>query len=186
VPAVKQREDFSCGNAAALTILRFWRWDEFAVVGEEALYAPFETTEHGGTEPEPMAAFLRARGLDSVYRTGDVTLAELERAVDAREPPIVDLQAWRDDERKPWRETWDAGHYVVMVGYDAENLFFADPSVLTTGEYAFFPRSELDERWHDLAGTREVRVDRMVIFVRGGRPTWSPRGPAVRTATRMR
>ena len=85
------------------------------------------------------------------YVHGDVTLAQLERAVDAGQPPIVDLQAWRDVEH-PWTEVWDAGHYAILVGYDAEHLFFMDPSVLTAAAYAYMPRGELDERWHDLAG----------------------------------
>ena len=45
----------------------------------------------------------------------DVRTEELERAVLAGEPPIVDLQAWSDHDA-PWISTWDAGHYVVLVG----------------------------------------------------------------------
>ena len=72
-----------------------------------------------------------------------MTLAHLERAVDAGHPPIVDLQAWRDFEH-PWPEVWDAGHYCLLVGYDHEHLFFMDPSVLTVGAYAYMPRHELE------------------------------------------
>jgi len=106
VPPVKQMTNYSCGPAAALSMLRYWRWETFSRVDEGALHAPMGTTESQGTEPEPMVAYLRdVVGLDAEYRHGDVTLAELERAVDAGQPPIVDLQAWRDDLR-PWRETW--------------------------------------------------------------------------------
>ena len=86
-----------------------------------------------------------------------MTVGQLERAVDAGQPPIVDLQAWRDT-ALPWRETWDAGHYVLLVGYDAERLFVMDPSIMTPGAYAFLPRAELDERWHDLAGPEDARL----------------------------
>jgi ABC-type bacteriocin/lantibiotic exporter with double-glycine peptidase domain len=135
-------------------------------VEESALYAPLETTHARGTEPEPIAQLLRANGLEAQYRHGNVTVADLERAVDAREPPIVDLQAWTDHPL-PYRETWDAGHYVVMVGYDDERLYFADPSTMTPYGYVFLPRVELEERWHDLAGMSNDRVERMAIFVRG-------------------
>jgi Peptidase_C39 like family len=172
VPSVKQRTDFSCGNAATLAVLRFWLRDAYAHVDEAALYLPLETTRARGTEPEPIAAFLKGvAGLEAEYRYGDVTIADLERAIDARQPPIVDLQAWSDDDT-PWRDVWDAGHYVVMVGYDAHRLFFMDPGTLTPGPYAYLPRSELDERWHDLAGAHDDRVERMAIFVRGTSPTW--------------
>jgi predicted double-glycine peptidase len=169
VPVVIQRENFSCGPAATLAVLRYWRPNEYASIEERALYAPLETTDARGTEPEPIAALLRRSGLQAEYRYGDVTVADLERAVDGREPPIVDLQAWTDHSA-PYRETWDAGHYVVMVGYDSERLFFADPSTMTPHGYVFLPRGEFDDRWHDLAGERDDRVERMAIFVRGAAP----------------
>jgi predicted double-glycine peptidase len=185
VPVVKQATDFSCGAAATLSMLRLWRWDAYARVDERALYAALRTTGTHGTEPEPITEYLcnEAR-LDACYRHTDVTLAELEAAVDAGEPPIVDLQAWRDRDA-PWAETWDAGHYVILVGYDAERLFVMDPSVLTPGGYAFFPRAELSERWHDLTGPNDARVDRMTIFVRGRGPRWVPLAGGREGATRL-
>jgi hypothetical protein len=166
-------------------MLRYWRWETFSHVDEGSLHRPMRTTESQGTEPEPMVEYMRdVVGLDAEYRYGDVTLAELERAVDAEQPPIVDLQAWRDDAR-PWRDTWDAGHYVILVGYDAERLFVMDPSVLTPGAYGFLPRAELDERWHDLAGMDERRLDRMAIFVRGPGAHWMPDEPVEVNATRL-
>jgi predicted double-glycine peptidase len=176
VPVVQQSQGFSCGAAATLALLRFWRIDAYARVEEAALYDVLRTTQARGTEPEPMAELFKRSGLDARYRSGDVRVEDLEHAVDAREPPIVDLQAW-SDHAGPWRETWDAGHYVVMVGYDAERLFFLDPSRATPRGYAFLDRAELDERWHDLAGDDDVPVERMAIFVRGTRrwePTESP------------
>jgi hypothetical protein len=166
-------------------MLRYWRWETFSRVDEASLHMPLRTTETQGTEPEPIVEYLREIvGLDAEYRYGDVTLAELEKAVDAGQPPIVDLQAWRDDAR-PWQDTWDAGHYVLLVGYDAERLFVMDPSVLTTGAYAFLPRAELDERWHDLAGMDEMRLERMAIFVRGRGHHWVPDEPVETSATRL-
>jgi hypothetical protein len=166
-------------------MLRYWRWETFSTVDEMSLHMALRTTETQGTEPEPIVEYLREIvGLDAEYRHGDVTLAQLERAVDAGQPPIVDLQAWRDDGR-PWRDTWDAGHYVILVGYDAERLFVMDPSVLTTGAYAFLPRAELDERWHDLAGMDELRLERMAIFVRGPGCHWMPDEPVETSATRL-
>ena len=130
-----------------------------------------------------MVELLRSSGLQAEYRHGDVTIADLERAVDAGEPPIVDLQAWRERDA-PWRETWDAGHYVMMVGYDAETLFFADPSTMTPHGYAFLPRKELDERWHDLAGDRDEQLQRMAIFARGTR-RWASNAPPPPDAMRL-
>jgi predicted double-glycine peptidase len=184
VPVVKQETDFSCGAAATLSMLRLWRWEKYRDVGERSLYAALDTTEARGTEPEPMVDLLRREGIASEYRHGDVTLAHLEKAVDAGEPPIVDLQAWRDD-ATPWRDTWNAGHYVILVGYDAERLYVMDPSVLTPGGYAYMLRGELEERWHDLAGPGDARLERMVVFVRGGGSRWTPGEPPEEHATRL-
>jgi len=183
---VKQRTDFSCGAAATLSLLQYWVPGAFEDALEDDLFEPLRTTEANGTEPEPIVAYLRdVVGLEASYAHGDVTLAQLERAVDAGQPPLVDLQAWRDGNR-PWREIWDAGHYVVLVGYDAENLFFMDPSVLAAGPYAFLPRAELDERWHDVAGPENRHVQRMTVFVRGDDGEhWTPDGSTPTTATRM-
>jgi len=183
VPVVQQRQGYSCGAAATLLILRYWRIDAYARIEESALYEPLRTTQARGTEPEPMVELLCGSGLEARYRHGDVGVDELERAVDAGEPPIVDLQAW-SDHGAPWRETWDAGHYVVMVGYDAERFFFVDPSRATPFGYAFLPRAELDERWHDLAGEADVPLERMAVFVRGSR-RWEASEPPPVAATKL-
>lgn len=169
MPVVRQRRGFSCGPAAVLSLLRLWRPEAYATVEEEALYAPLQTTEARGTEPEPMVRLLQRSGVDARYRHGDVTARELEKAVDAGAPPILDLQAWRDHHDKPWKETWDAGHYVIMVGYDDERLFFVDPSNASPSGYVYLPRAELDERWHDLTGHDDAPLKRMAIFARGER-----------------
>jgi len=183
VPLVQQTQDFSCGAAATLLLLRYWCIDGYAHADETALYEALHTTRTRGTEPGPIADVLRRSGLHAEYRSGDVSVDDLERAVSAREPPIVDLQAW-SDHSAPWRETWDAGHYVVMVGYDAERLYFADPSRATPGGYAFLERPELDERWHDLTGVNDEPVRRMAIFVRGA-TRWLASGPVPARATKL-
>ncbi len=183
VSVVRQRRGFSCGPAAVLSLLRYWGAEGYGAADEGALYGPLETSESRGTEPGPMARFLRDKGIDATYRSGDVTIADLERALDSGGPPIVDLQAWRDGDT-PWRETWDAGHYVILVGYDDERLFFADPSTMTPEGYAYLPRGELEERWHDLAGDSDDRVGRMAIFVRGARAV-APSTPRPKEAVRL-
>jgi predicted double-glycine peptidase len=186
LPMVKQRTSFSCGNAATLSLLRYWNWEAFAEVDETDLYLPLQTTHARGTEPEPIAAYLSAAGgLSAKYRHSDVTVSDLERAVDAGQPPIVDLQACRDDE-SPWRDVWDAGHYVVMVGYDDERLFFMDPSTMTPGPYAYLARTEIDERWHDLAGEDDARLERMAIFVRGSTLPRAADARSLEGATKLR
>jgi predicted double-glycine peptidase len=184
MPRVKQATDFSCGAAAALAVLRYWSREAFAHVEEGALYGSLQTTEARGTDPQPVAAYLeRALGRPVFYRHSDVTMRDLERAVDEKAPPIIDLQAWPDS-RAPWLEVWDSGHYVVLVGYDAERLFFLDPSTLTPGTYAFLARDELAERWHDVVGDNDDRFERMAIFIGGAPPAAARTGDEPEATTR--
>jgi predicted double-glycine peptidase len=183
VPVVRQRRGFSCGAAVTLAVLRYWSHEKYVGIEEDALYPALKTTDARGTEPEPMAALLKLNGLVAEYRCEEVTVGDLERAVDARQPPIIDLQAWQDGDR-PWRETWDSGHYVVMVGYDDQRLFFADPSTMTPHGYAFLPRGEFEERWHDLTGDHDEPARRMTIFAHGDR-AWAPSAPLPAEAVRL-
>lgn len=183
VPFVQQKQDFSCGAAATLLLMRYWCVEPYESATEADLYEPLRTTRANGTEPEPMVELFHRSGLQAEYRTATVRVDDLERAVTAGEPPIVDLQAW-SDHTDPWAQTWDAGHYVVMVGFDEDRLYFADPSRATPGGYAFLLRGELDDRWHDLSGELDVRLERMTIFVRGTK-RWNPIGVVPPHATRL-
>src|ERR1700722_6672768 len=59
VSPVKQRTNYSCGPAAALSLLRYWKWEAFAQVDEGQLHEAMGTTIAHGTEPEPMGDALR-------------------------------------------------------------------------------------------------------------------------------
>jgi len=83
------------------------------------------------------------------------------------------LQAWRVEQGRPWSETWEDGHYVILIGTDAENLYFEDPSLL--GSRGVIARTKLLERWHDYEGEppldeRDRKFVHMAIFIKGERP----------------
>jgi len=168
VPLVRQSTDYTCGDVSTLAVLRYWKHDAWANVTEMSLYMPLMTRSGYGTDPQPIADFLNAQpGIYAQYRTqaDGVDLSSLERAIDAGEPPIVDFEAWQSpgsvNDPKPWATDYDDGHYSVLVGYDADNLYFMDPS--TIGHYAYVPRAEFLDRWHDTVGSSSLQ--HMVIFV---------------------
>ncbi len=171
VPIVGQQQDFTGGDVATLALLRFWKHDDYANVPETALYAPLKTTQADGTEPYDIATYLNGiAGMSAEYRTatqGD-QLSDLEAAVDRGEPPIIDVQAWRTG-TDPYATDWHDGQYAVMVGYDAANLFFMDPTT-PGGHYGYISRAEITARWHDVVGTNGIPTDRMAIFVHGDAP----------------
>jgi predicted double-glycine peptidase len=164
VPLVRQQTNYSCGDAAALALLRYWDATDYAATPESALYAPLQTSEEDGTDPVPIRDYLAGvAGLHADYLHDAVSDADLVAAVDRKEPPIVDIQAWQD-RKADWSGDWDDGHYVVLVGYDAQRFYFMDPS--TDGQYAYIPRAEFDARWHDVVG-KATHTFHMAVFVHG-------------------
>jgi predicted double-glycine peptidase len=169
VPLISQKKDFSCGDVSTLAILRYWNFTKWKSTPEKALYKPLKTSSKSGTDPSPMAAFLsKEPGLKAEFKDTIPSVADLEGAVDRGEPAIVNIQAWQDVPRakdlKPWAPDWVDGHYVVLVGYDKDNLYFMDPS--TPGHYTYIPRSQFPDRWHDIVGAKNVHTQHIVIFVR--------------------
>jgi predicted double-glycine peptidase len=177
VPLVRQKTAFSCGDVAVLAILRYYEPARYGVTPESSLYAPLQTTPEQGTEPQPMAAYLShdpGLAADARWSTAQsaVRLEDLERAVDRGEPTVVAVQAWQPvasvKDLKPWATDWDDGHYLVVIGYDSQNLYFMDPS--TDGRYAYIPLGEFMDRWHDVLGARNVHTEHIAIFVHAAIP----------------
>jgi predicted double-glycine peptidase len=194
VPLIRQRRDYTCGDVALLSVLRFWKPDAFKDTTESALIGPLGTTSCNGTEPKSIAAFASKQdGLRGELRT-DATTDDLDASLSRGEPVIVDLEAWQDLPRiqdfKPWDTDYDDGHYVVLVGAGKATLpppearqpghapkktptslqdvyYFMDPS--TTGNFTYIPKAEFESRWHDgvADGTGQVlHAQHVAIFVK--------------------
>ena len=119
-------------------------------MGEADLYAPLHTTANDGTDPEPITDYLKGvRGLSAEFRVG-ATARDPTAAIDRGEPPPSWTFKRKDESRTPdvaeWAADWDDGHYALLVGYDARELYFMDPS--TSLHYAHIPRGEIEARWH--------------------------------------
>lgn len=165
VPDVRQSTGYSCGAAVLQAVLSYWGTSE----REDRLMARLHTTPQNGTSPDNIVRVAREYGLKAELREG-LTLEDLEAALRKGLTVIVDLQAWRQKDDKPWTETWDDGHYMALLGMDANNLYFEDPSLL--GSRGFIPRAEFLDRWHDYEGDPPLDAgDRkyvhMSIFIKG-------------------
>jgi predicted double-glycine peptidase len=173
VPITEQEQDYSCGAAAALAVLRYWQ----AYGGDErSLYELLGTSPKDGTPPENIARGLSRFGLASELRE-NMTLEDLRAALRRGDSVILDIQAWRDDEDTPWSERWEDGHYVVLTGMDEHYAYVMDPS--TPERYTYLPLPELLERWHDYED-RDGSVRRYYqtgIIARGFKPLPRPSDP---------
>lgn len=168
IPDVRQSTGYTCGAAALQAVLAYWGIEE----REDRLAARLHSTPEAGTHPDDIVRGARELGLTAELGEG-LELADLERALADGTAVIVDLQAWRDSADVPWTETWDDGHYMVLLGLDAANLYFEDPSLL--GARGVIPRAEFVDRWHDYEGDPPLdptdrKYVRMAIFLKGSRP----------------
>ena len=165
IPDVRQSTGYSCGAAALQAVLAYWGTSE----REDRLMARLHTTPQNGTSPDNIVRVAGEYGLKAKLWEG-LTLEDLEAALRQGLTVIVDLQAWREKDEKPWTETWDDGHYMDLLGMDAKNLYFEDPSLL--GSRGFIPRAEFVDRWHDYEGeppldARDRKYVHMAIFIKG-------------------
>ncbi len=149
VPIIRQGTDYSCGAAALLAVMTYWRVYDG---NERDLYGILETTPADGTEPDKIESGARVFGLHAELRE-NMTFEDLSAALGQGWTVILDVQAWSDSSNTtPWRDRWEDGHYVVLVGMDSRLAYLMDPS--TAPGYAFVPLDELMDRWHDYENRR--------------------------------
>lgn len=167
VPDVRQATDYTCGVAASQAILRYYGMD----FREDLLASEFGTTEAAGTSPEQIVAGLQARGLTATIRE-NTTLEDLRVNLQQGWPTMVPIQAWHGTYPPPdWSKIWEDGHWVVVIGMDAEKVYFEDPALL--GSRGWLTPAEFLARWHDYQGeppccdARDTLVEQLSITVKG-------------------
>jgi len=165
VPLVRQATEYSCGAAALLSVLYYWQVYDG---GEVSLFKDLKTTEDG-TDPLEMAKFAKKVGLNTQLKES-TTLADIEEGLAKGQTILVDFQAWPDEPVNDYKTHWDSGHYAVVVGMDANRIYFMDPSVASG--YGFLSREDFVERWHDFEIRKGKRVEtlELAIFISGTNP----------------
>jgi uncharacterized protein YvpB len=148
VPLVRQTMDYTCGVAALQSVLLYYG-EEF---GQTELARYLGVSTQHGTNYRAILRFANRKFPDPqkrdfwMWKRCGMTIDDLRQVIDTGRPPIIPFQAWG----RPgidWKKEWKEGHYAVAVGYDENNIYFMDPSVL--GHYAYIPVGEFLDRWHD-------------------------------------
>lgn len=178
VPCYRQSTGYGCGATALQAVLRYWGVYD----GQESkLYPLLGTTPERGTPAEGLVAGARHFGLGAQLLEG-AELVDLRHALVGGETVILNLQAWSEgpERAKPWKDRWEDGHYVVLVGLDDHHLYLMDPS--TSGGYAYLPIPEFLDRWHDMTveGGRRREYRHLAVFIRGRSPLKALPAPLVR------
>src|SRR6266404_2956363 len=174
VPLISQARPWTCGAAALMgALLYFGVFDD----AESRLDTELGSTPEGGTQVTHIVAEARHYGLEAYARTG-LTLDDLASEIARGAVVIVALQAWPAHRVSDWRTSWEDGHYVDVVGLDAERVYVMDPSVRTG--YAYLRRDQFLARWHDydLGDGQKIIYDLLGIVSRGeARPSRYPEEP---------
>lgn len=176
VPLTPQSTSYSCGAAVLMAVMEYWNVYD----GNEAnLFHPLQTTPANGTHPVSISNLARRYGLRSDIRKS-MSLADLRTALADGATVIVDLQAWSGNPNTDWQNSWEDGHYVVLVAMDSEYAYFMDPSA--HGAYAYLGHAELLERWHDYENRNRAvqRYEGLGIIVHGQSPRRQFPGPLIK------
>jgi predicted double-glycine peptidase len=162
-PNTRQAYEYSCGPGAVQTVMAYYGED----FRESELIGLLKTAKDEGTFAKDIVEFLHYQGFQATVKH-KMTISELFSYIDKGIPVIVLIQAWgsQDDFRKKYKDCWNDGHFVVVIGYTDKDVLISDPALYTTG---YIPIPEFKERWHDLDEINK-RTYQLGIPVYGKRP----------------
>jgi predicted double-glycine peptidase len=156
LPNTTQTTEYSCGASALLAVCSYFgvgpedEWDFIADM----------KVRHWGSDPIQITTAAARYGLEVVeYRP--MSDEQLVDCLGSGRPVVMMLQAWASRRPKSYRNVWNEGHWIVAIGHDRDGVYFEDPSI--HGARGFIPFAKLDERWHDVEGPRNARVERLGI-----------------------
>lgn len=161
---LRQTFDFDCGVKALQGVLAYYGVEERADKLTDLLNADPDL----GTSVGSIASVAESRGF-TVVSGNNWTLDDIKNYLDQGHPVIVLMQAWSDRPMtlKQWREDYDDGHYVVVVGYDGPILYFEDPASF---HRIWLRENEFVARWHDMDPVTGEKLHRVGIALLGKEP----------------
>ncbi|MDP4223798.1 MAG: C39 family peptidase [Bacteroidota bacterium] len=164
-PNTRQSFDYSCGPGAVQAVMAYYG-KEFR---ESELIDLLKTDKTDGTLVKEIVRFLNSQGL-SVDVKEHMTKDELLRYVDKKIPVITLIQAWGSeaDFNNHYKETWNDGHFVVVIGYTRNDVICSDPALFKKG---YIPLQEFIDRWHDY-DEGETKTYQLGLAVYGMKPAY--------------
>lgn len=150
-PFVRQTFDYDCGSAATQMVLFYYGHD----VREDEIMKLVGTTERRGTSIHGIKKALRRYKLKT--KDGTMTIGRLKTYINHKVPVIIIMQAWTKKKRVDWARDWTDGHFVIPIGYDKAEIYFADPASRLRTHLSF---KEFENRWHD----RNIKGGRYIHY----------------------
>jgi ABC-type bacteriocin/lantibiotic exporter with double-glycine peptidase domain len=138
-PQIRQAYEYDCGAEALRGVLVFHGLD----IKKEFILELANTDTETGTLVDNMLKALRKYRIKCKAQV--FSIKSLKESINNGCPVILLIQAWLVSSNKiNWKDSWLCGHYVVAIGYDKDNIYFADPySAFRT----YLSYEELESRW---------------------------------------
>jgi predicted double-glycine peptidase len=164
-PSVRQTYDYSCGAGAVQAVLAYYGKD----YRESQLIELLKTDKDEGTYVKDIVNFFRSEGLTTDVKQ-HMTKNDLYNYIDRNIPVIVLIQAWgkESDFNNHYRNTWNDGHFVVVIGYTGNDIVCSDPALFKPG---YIPVQEFMDRWHDY-DEGEIKTYQLGLAVYGKEPSF--------------
>lgn len=163
LPNVRQTTDYTCGPASLLAVFRYFGVARH--LGEMDLAKQAHTNSDVGSDSSALVRVARRHGLDATLRTR-MTVDDLARHTRAGRPVLVLYQAWADTPATADYTSYDSGHFSVVIGVDADNVYLQDPWI--KGARGVLSRQEFQRRWHGMerslpGGEQKLRQPGIVL-----------------------
>ncbi|MCX6245899.1 MAG: C39 family peptidase [Bacteroidetes bacterium] len=164
-PNTRQSYGYSCGPGAVQVVMAYYGED----FHESELIDMLKTDTSEGTYVRDIVKFFHFNGFTTRLKQ-KMTLDELRSYIDRGIPVITLIQAWgsKTDLKNGYKDCWNDGHFVVVIGYNDKFILFSDPSLYNTG---YIPVSEFMSRWHDLDQST-IKTYQLGLAVYGRKPVF--------------
>ncbi|MDD3263468.1 MAG: C39 family peptidase [Candidatus Nanoarchaeia archaeon] len=157
VPLIRQYSNYDCGAACVQSILGYFNFN----VRLEDIIKTFKMNKNNCINCYEIPPFLKFFDIDSEIKK-DFTIKELENCLDKNQPIMVALQSNKPSNVK-WKDCYNQGHFVIIIGYDKDYYYCMDPSTL--GYRTFIDKKEFEKRWHDKDYYNEVVHNFAIIIL---------------------
>ena len=156
LPQTRQATPYTCGVAVLQSILAY----NGSLYRQDVLEKRVGASPEWGTNPQAMITCLEEHGIGAII-VQNISLELLRSYIDSGQPVVCFLQAWNDDPNFDYSTEWEDGHYAIAIGYDANRIYFMDPSTLAN--YAYIDNNQFLVRWHDGDDQRQFHQTGIVV-----------------------
>jgi len=163
LPIGRQTFDFDCGAKALQLVMAYYGVD----IREDELIKELKIDRHG-VPVKNMVAVAEQHGFKVAAGNG-VSLETVKGYVDQDRPVIVLVQAWAERYMtlEDWRQDYENGHYVIVIGHQDGIIVFEDPASFRR---TWLTEEEFLARWHDLDPRTNEKHERFAMALFGKPP----------------